>query len=171
MESFLTALLQWSIVEAYFREFAWAWPLNEILHFVGLILLIGIVGMYDLRLLGFAKSVPVAALRRLLPWAIFGFALVVVTGVLFTTGIYVNVAVPPGTVIVNDVYLQLKFVFLLLAGLNLLAFYATGMAGATDQLGAGEDAPRLAKLIAGLSLFCWVGVMYFGRLIPWGQFS
>ena len=102
---------------------------------------------------------------------IFGFGLVTFTGLLFTTGIYINVAVPPHIVLANDVYLQLKLVFLALAGINLLAFYATGMARATDNLGPGEEAPRLAKVIAGGSLFFWVAVMYFGRLIPWGQFS
>jgi hypothetical protein len=50
--------------------------------------------------------------------------------------------------------------------LNLLAFYATGMSRAVDALRPGDDAPGLAKLIAGASLFLWLGVIYFGRLIP-----
>ena len=29
-------------------------------------------------------------------------------------------------------------------------------------------APGMAKLIAGASLFLWLGVIYFGRLIPEG---
>jgi hypothetical protein len=37
---------------------------------------------------------------------------------------------------------------------------------AVDKLGAGEDAPALAKVIAAASLFFWLGVIYFGRLIP-----
>jgi hypothetical protein len=171
MEAFISNIMRWPFVEDYFRAFAWAWPLNEVMHFVGLILLVGIVGMYDLRLLGLAKKVPVGALRQLLPWAFFGLVLVLFSGILFTTGIYTNVGVPPYVVLTHDVYLQMKFVFLGLAGLNLLAFYVTGMARATDNLGPGEDAPPLAKTIAGASLFCWVAVMYFGRLIPWGQFS
>ena len=68
MESFLRTLMQWPVVEDFFRSFAWAWPLTEIVHFVGLTLLVGIVGMFDLRLLGVAKSLPVAPLSRLLPW-------------------------------------------------------------------------------------------------------
>jgi hypothetical protein len=32
----------------------------------------------------------------------------------------------------------------------------------------GPDAPVLAKVIAAASLFFWLGVIYFGRLIPEG---
>lgn len=171
MEAFLNLILRWPFVEDYFRAYAWAWPLNEVMHFTGLILLIGIVGMFDLRLLGVAKGIPVASLRRLLPWGMFGFVLATVTGLLFTTGIYANISVPPGTVLLNDGYLQLKLTFYFLAGINLLAFYVTGMSRAVDALGPGEDAPPLVKTFAGASLFLWFAVMYFGRLIPWGQFS
>ncbi len=171
MEAFLSFILRWPIVEEYFRSYAWAWPLNEIVHFAGLTLLIGIVGMFDLRLLGVARDIPVASLRRLLPWGVFGFVLATVSGLLFTTGIYANVSVEPYVVLINDGYLQLKLIFYFLAGINMLAFYVTGMSRAVDALGPGEDAPPLVKAFAGASLFFWLAVMYFGRLIPWGQFS
>ena len=45
-----------------------------------LCLLIGIVGMFDLRILGIAKGLPLASLKRLLPWGVFGFVLCLVTG-------------------------------------------------------------------------------------------
>lgn len=171
MVDFLNSILQWSITERYFITNTWAWPLNEILHFVGLILLLGIVGMYDLRLLGVAKEIPVAAIRRLLPWATFGFALVTITGLLFTTGVWANLQIDPGTVIVNDGFLQLKLTFYFLAGFNLIGFYVSGAARSTDNLGPGEDAPSKAKMFALMSLICWIAVMYFGRLIPWGQLN
>ena len=52
--------------------------------------------------------------------------------------------------------------------LHLLAFYLTGAARAVDLLGPGEDAPLLAKVIAGASLFLWMGVIVLGRMIPVG---
>jgi hypothetical protein len=171
MDVFLSSILQWPIVESYFTTYSWAWPLNEIVHFAGLILLIGVVGIYDLRLLGVAKEIPMAPLRRLLPWGVFGFILVTVTGLLFTTGIYANLRIDPGTVIVNDGFLQLKLTFYFLAGFNLLGFYYSGVSRAVDNMGAGEDAPPIAKAFAGTSLVLWILVMYFGRLIPWGQLS
>jgi len=158
-------------VEEFLRSYAWAWPLCEFIHFIGLSLLVGIVAMFDLRLLGMAKHLPIAPLRRLLPWGVFGFVLCVGSGAAFVTGIEANVSIHPYVILVNDIWLQLKLLFIFLAGLNLLAFYLTGVSRAVDALGPGEDAPPLAKLIAGTSLFLWVGVMYFGRLIPWGKFS
>jgi hypothetical protein len=65
----------------------------------------------------------------------------------------------------------LKLLFVLLAGINLLMFYVTGMSRIVDELGPGADAPPLAKVIAGTSLFLWIGVMYFARLIPAGKFQ
>ena len=171
MEPFLKYWMRWPASEHFFQHYAWAWPLCETLHFFGLVLLVGIVGMFDLRLLGFAKGLPLAPLRRLLPWGVFGFVLTVVTGLLFVTGIYANVEITPYVVLVNDGYLQLKLLFIFLAGVNLLAFYLTGVSRAVDNLGPGEDAPPLAKVIAGASLFLWFGVVYWGRLIPWGTFS
>jgi hypothetical protein len=171
MEEILNTLLRWPIVEDYFRAYSWAWPLNEVMHFVGLVLLVGIIGMFDLRLMGAFKSVPVQALRRLLPWSLLGFVLASFSGLMFATGVYANISVPTGTVLLNDGYLQLKLIFYFLAGLNLLVFYTTGMSRAVENLGAGEDAPSLAKTIAGASLLFWLAVVYFGRLIPWGEFS
>ena len=160
--------LQLRFVEELIGAYRWVWPLSEILHFIGLTLLVGIVTMFDLRLLGVAKQLPVAPLRRLLPWAVFGFVLCVVTGLLFVTGLWANVKTHPVEALVVDHYLQLKLVFIFLAGLNLLAFYQSGMSRAVDALGPGDDAPPLAKFIAASSLFLWVGVIYWGRLIPWG---
>jgi len=160
--------LQLRFVEELIGAYRWVWPLSEILHFIGLTLLVGIVTMFDLRLLGVAKQLPVAPLRRLLPWAVFGFVLCVVTGLLFVTGLWANVKTHPVEALVVDHYLQLKLVFIFLAGLNLLAFYQSSMSRAVDALGPGDDAPPLAKFIAASSLFLWVGVIYWGRLIPWG---
>ena len=61
--------------------------LCETFHFFGIVLLIGGVGLFDLRILGMAKGLPLAAVRRLLPWGVFGFALcVTVPWVLGTDG-------------------------------------------------------------------------------------
>src|SRR5207244_10776904 len=62
------------------------WPVLETLHFFGLTLLFGTLGVLDLRILGFFKRLPVAPLLRFLPWAITGFVLNMVTGFLFFIG-------------------------------------------------------------------------------------
>jgi hypothetical protein len=166
METFLRTWLEWPSVAAFVARYTWAWPLGETFHFFGIILLIGGVGLFDLRLLGVAKGLPVAAVRRLLPWGVTGFVICVVTGFMFVTGVRANVPSSPYDVIKSNPWLQLKFLFIAFAGLNLLGFYLTGMDRAVDSLRAGEDAPATAKVFAAASLFFWLGVIYFGRLIP-----
>ena len=160
--------LRWPSMEVFMAN-SWAWPTNETFHFIGLCLLIGIVGMYDLRVLGLGKGLPLSSLKRLLPWGVFGFVLCLITGVLFVGGLGANLYGDNAyDVIMRDLWLQLKLLFMFLAGLNLLAFYLTGTARTVDALGPRDEAPPLAKAIAGVSLFCWIAVIVVGRLIPDG---
>ena len=92
----------------------WMWPTLETLHFVGLSLLFGIALLVDLRMLGMLRSVPFAALHRLLPWGILGFGLNLVTGMLFFVG-------DPGQYTQNIAF-QWKLALILLAGINVLYF-------------------------------------------------
>jgi hypothetical protein len=166
MDAFFRYWLKWPSLEIV-MALPWAWPLCETFHFIGLSLLVGIVGTFDLRLLGVAKGLPVEPLRRLLPWGVFGFVLCGVTGGLFVLGLGANL--PDANafdVIMTDFWLQLKLLFILLGGLNLLAFHLTGTSRAVEALGPGDDAPGLAKAIAGTSLLLWLSVVVFGRLIP-----
>lgn len=166
MEAFLRYWLRWPSVEV-FMSLPWAWPLCETFHFIGLCLLVGVVGSFDLRLLGLAKGLPVGPLRRLLPWGVFGFVLCLTTGGLFVLGIGANLAGANAfDIIRGDVWLQLKLLFIVLGGLNLLAFHITGAARAVEAVGPGDNAPAFAQAIAGTSLFLWLGVVVFGRLIP-----
>ena len=48
----------------------WLWPTCEILHYLGLSLLLGTVGLFDLRVLGMAKGIPPRAIHRLVPWGV-----------------------------------------------------------------------------------------------------
>ena len=171
MEQFLRYWMRWPSVEHLIYKYLWVWGVCQSLHFVGMVLLIGTVGILDLRMLGMAKQLPPAALKKLIPWGVFGFMLCLATGFVFVTGMYANINVHPYVVLTSDVFLQLKLLFVLLAGLNLLAFYVTGMSKAVDRLGPGDDAPPLAKVFAGASLFFWIAVMYFARLIPSGKFQ
>src|SRR5436190_18304781 len=164
MEPFLRTWLEWPSVAAFIMKHTWAWPLGETFHFFGIILLVGGVGLFDLRLLGIAKGLPVKAVTRLLPWGVTGFAFCVVTGLMFVTGARANVPMSPYDVIRSNVWLQLKLLFIALAGVNLAVFDLTGMNRAVDHLGPGEDGPMLAQAIAFASLFFWLGVIYFGRL-------
>ena len=133
----------------------WAWPAAEALHFIGLWLLFGIVLMVNLRLIGLMKGIPFAAVHRLLPWAALGLGVNAITGMGF-------VIAAPGQYVENISFFW-KIGLLLLAGLNLL--YVTIFDGPW-KIGAGQDAPLIQKAMAAVTIALWVGVMYYGRMLP-----
>ena len=53
----------------------WWWTFMMAMHFIGLIMIIGTVGLLDIRILGFLKQIPAAPLHRLLPWGMLGLAI------------------------------------------------------------------------------------------------
>jgi uncharacterized membrane protein len=136
-------------------KYWWAFMMD--LHFIGLALLIGTVGILNLRVLGFEKRLTGASLHRLMPWALAGFGINVLTGTLAFIGMPAYYAF--------DVAFWLKILAVLLLGLNAAAFYLTDTFHKVENLGPGDDAPGLAKLIAGSSLFLWFAVITLGRYI------
>jgi len=139
-------------------ESYWVWPTLETLHFTGMVMLIGAVGLFDLRVLGMAKAIPPAALHRLIPWGIAGFVLNVITGILFFIG-------NPDQYAYNPAF-GFKLGFLTLAGLNIVAFYGTAFRE-VKAVPAGGDAPLRSKVITAISLSSWVCVIICGRLLTW----
>jgi uncharacterized membrane protein len=141
------------------NKFWWAFMMD--MHFIGLIMIIGAVGILDLRMLGFAKELPIASLHRLMPWGLAGFAINVVTGVLAFIGM--------PAFYTYDVAFWIKILAILLLGLNAAAFYLTDTFHVVERMGPGEDAPPPAKLIAASSLVLWFGVITLGRYIQFYQ--
>jgi hypothetical protein len=157
----LDTLANWLLttrLSTFVTGYPWVWPALETLHFIGLCLLAGAVGLIDLRLLGMAKRIPLAPLLRLSRWGVVGFTINLLTGILFFVGV-------PGQY-VHNIAFQLKMLFIVLAGLNVLVFNLAVFRH-TATLGAGEDAARSAQVVAAVSLFLWVGVMYLGRMLPY----
>jgi hypothetical protein len=131
-----------------------AWPICESLHFLGLSLIVGTVGLFDLRLLGMGKGLEPAALHRLVRWGMLGFVLNAVTGAMFFAGI-------PYQYIYNGAF-RAKMLCLLLLGVNVLVFYLIASRD-VSTLGPDEAAPMRAKVAAAVSLFLWTAVICFGR--------
>ncbi len=155
----MDAFIDWIVstrLSWFVTNFRWVWPILESLHFCGLTLLAGTVGLFDLRVLGFAKGIAPSTLHATLPWGIAGFGVSVVTGVMFISG-------APDQYFYNDAFL-LKVVFLALMGANALLFYRREFAR-VRALGPHDDAPHGAKLVAGASLVFLVAIMLCGRMI------
>jgi hypothetical protein len=130
------------------------WISSETLHFVGLSLLVGIVLMIDLRALGVLPAASFTALERLLPWAALGFAVNIVTGMLFFVA-------RPDFYTENPAFYW-KLLFVLLASANTLYFFFDE--GWTTN--PGSDVRLVTKVVAASALALWVGVMYWGSMLP-----
>ncbi len=152
------AIVQWSYDVGLFgfMNSQWGWPIIESLHFLGLSMLIGTVGLFDLRMLGVAKSLSLQSLHAFIPVGVAGFILNVVTGTMFFLS-------APAQYLYNPAF-QLKATCLAIAGLNMVVFYQVASRSVVE-VGSGEDVPRAARVFAAVSLLAWAGVITFGRLL------
>lgn len=155
-------LLAWlnatALAEAM-RSSLWMYPIVEIVHIVGFSILVGSVAMFDLRVLGFARRVPVMVLGRfLLPWSLASLLLIVPAGLMMFSA-------HPHDMMANKVF-QLKLVLIGLAGVNAAAFHAGAYRSAPgwDTQGA---APPLARGHALASLALWIAIISCGRLLAY----
>ena len=136
----------------------WMWPVCESLHFVGLALVIGIAGMFDLRMMGvIMRRVPVATVMQLRGWAGVGVTINLVTGLLFFIG-------APAQYIGNSAFWW-KVLFLFVAFVNILWFETT-QGRKMLTLAPGDPIPFSHRLAGATSLFSWLMVLYWGRMLP-----
>ena len=142
-------------IKSFVLEHPWVWPASETLHFLGMSLMFGVLMIVNLRLLGFMKKMPFAAVHRLLPFGILGFGINFVTGMLFF--------IAASEQYTENVSFHWKMILLELAGLNFL--FLTVFDGAWS-LAPGDEPPLVDKVLAASALGLSVGVMYFGRMLP-----
>ena len=158
MTESLVQAIEGGAINTWVLSTYWLWPLLEIIHFIGLSLLLGSMLVVDLRLAGYLRQIDIISTHRLLPWAVIGFVMNLATGFLFFMG-------DPARYSIN-IGFQMKMVLVLIAGLNVLVFVwkINPVIGDWDSHG---DTPALAKTVAWVSLVAWSGVLLLGRLIPY----
>jgi hypothetical protein len=153
------ALLQWlhdSWLGEYTRHTFWVFTTGLVIHFIGLCLLLGAMLVVDLRLLDLFKRVPIRAVATLLPIAIFGFGLNLLTGFVFF-------CFDPFSYWQNPAF-RTKMVLVLIAGLNALWVRFTAQ-GALRSADPDQRTGVMLKISAVGSLLLWFSVILFGRLI------
>src|SRR5476649_2261304 len=101
------------------HESLFMYPLVESAHVLTLCLFLGMAIMFDLRLLGFTLTrVPITEFkRRLGPWMVAGFVVMVITGFLLFYAIPIRSY--------QSIWFRGKVVALVLAGLNAYIFHNT----------------------------------------------
>ncbi|GLZ08476.1 hypothetical protein Acsp03_59420 [Actinomadura sp. NBRC 104412] len=137
----------------------WIYPLTESAHLIGLATMFGAIAVFDLRLLGFARRVPVSGLaRQALPWSRAGFGLAAASGSLLFSANATQVAYNPA--------FQVKMVLIGAAALNVLVFH-TGVFRTVEHWDTAARTPPSARAAAVVSLIAWPTVIVCGRLIAY----
>lgn len=136
------------------RTIPWLYPTFETGHYIGLSLLVGGIMLIDLRVLGFARALPLKSMIGLLPFVWIGFLINVFTGsMLFIYG---------ATNFGPNRAFQIKMAFMVLAGLNALAFDLAVRRSGSSWV-AADRPPNFVKGVATLSLIFWICVVTTGR--------
>lgn len=155
-------LLGWianSALSQAMRYSLWLYPIIEIVHIIGFVVLVGAVAMFDLRLLGFSRHVSVQALaRHLLPWSLASLLLIVPAGLMLFSA-------HPREFADSFVFL-LKLSLIAAAGLNALLFHALAYRS-VEEWDINWPAPPVARLHAVVSLGLWIAVISCGRLLAY----
>jgi hypothetical protein len=141
-----------------------AYSVLESLHVWSLAVFFGLVVMFDLRLLGWTmRKIPISEFsRRLLPWTVGVFVIVVITGTILFY------AIPLRSY--QNIFFRFKMILLVLAGLNVWMFHSRVF----PKLAAWDvdaDPPRAARIAGALSLVLWIGVVVSGRMIAYNWFD
>jgi hypothetical protein len=133
------------------RSSSWAYPALEVVHIVGIALLLGNLVLLEMRVFGRAPSLAVRELARLsLGLALAGFALAAVSGLtMFAT--------QPGELLSNRAF-TVKMLLLMAAGCNAAWFHGR------DSLGRLDGLAR-AQMLA--STLLWLAVITCGRWIAY----
>jgi hypothetical protein len=156
--SILRAVEQ-SLPAVAMRGELWLYPAVETVHLWGIAVLVGAVILFDLRLLGFARAIPLRALaRHLLRWAVSALLLIVPSGLLMFSA-------HAGDFIDNRAFV-LKMVLLMLAATNAAALHA-GVLRSAAAWDVAVAAPLAARLHAVTSIVLWLCIVGCGRLIAY----
>ena len=141
----------------------WTYPIVESLHAIGVAVFLGLLLVWDLRLLGVLFTrVPVTEVwARLIPWIAAGAVFMMVTG------IALFVAKPVYSW--GHVFFRIKVVALILALANAVAFHF-GIERRVVDWDCVPIPPRAARIAGVCSIALWAVIVVAGRLIGYNWF-
>ena len=153
------AALESAPIAVAMRQELWLYPIVEIVHITGFVVLVGSIVVLDLRLLGLNTTISARDLsRHILPWTLGALIVIVPTGILMFMAHAHD--------LIGNRAFQVKLSLLLLAGVNAAVFH-TGAYRSYAQWDRGVSPPSRVKLHAVASLAIWVGVLACGRLLAY----
>jgi hypothetical protein len=156
----MIALCHWleaTSVGSTIAQSAWIFPAIESIHMFGIVTVVGATSILDLRLMGLSlKNDTVSSVAGgTLRWALYGFALMLVTGVLMF--------VSEASRCYTNTGFRWKMLLIALAGVNALFFHFTAYRS-VDKWDKGGT-PFGAKFAGAFSILMWFGIVALGRWI------
>ncbi|HEY0628309.1 MAG TPA: DUF6644 family protein [Sphingomicrobium sp.] len=134
-----------------------AYPFANLVHILGLIMLVGGIGILDLRLAGLFRRLPAAPLASALtPIALAGLLLMIPSGV--------TMFAADASALIHSTTFRTKLLLIALALANAAAFRFLWHAR-IEQWDA--DPPAWGRLMAAASLLLWLSVASLGRWIAY----
>lgn len=149
--------LQFSWLGTFVAENLWAYPVLETLHVIGMTVLVGVLGLTNLRVLGYKPELPLVGTRELLPLAWGGFTVNLITGL----GLFASDAV----YFFNSWTFRIKILLIILAGINAAILSSRIFRDVGVQ--ADVELPSSTRWVAITSLIFWVGAIFAGRLVAY----
>ena len=146
------------------RESYYVWPLMESAHVLTLGLFVGTAFITDLRLLGWSlRQIPVSEVtNRLLPWTRWGFAGMVLTGLLLVYGNPLRYY--------SNLFFRVKLILLLIAAINIFIFHR-GIHRRVADWDTDPEIPRQAWIAGAVSMGVWSLIVVAGRMIAYNWFE
>lgn len=153
----LAERLERSALGAWARGSEAAYPLANLVHLLGLVMLVGAIGVFDLRLMGLFRRLPAVALAQgLIPLAAAGLALMAASG-------FVMFSADAGPLARSAVF-RWKLALIAAALVNVVAFHRLW----SRRIGEwAAHPPPAARLAAAASLGLWLAAAALGRLIAY----
>jgi hypothetical protein len=156
-EAHILHWIQHSALGELMRRDGWLFPACQALHFIGMSLLFGAIGLVDVRILGYFKSIPIPAVLKLIPIAIAGFVLNLSTGAAFFASNPYQYWPSP--------MFKLKMAVIIWAGVNAL-YFTFAEHRKLAQVAADFEPDFRSRVLAGTSIVFWLIVILAGRLLP-----
>ena len=159
----LAEWLEQTSLALWVTESEYGFAIVVAVHLLSLILSVGVLVWFDLRLLGVSMlRIPVSRLyRRLMPWVLTGFAL------MFASGGVLMAAY--ATAAFNNIYFRIKVAAILLAGANAVFYHRV----TERQIARWDEARRPsppARAAGLISIVLWASVILAGRAMSYTIF-
>lgn len=136
----------------------WGYPIVLCCHSIGMSLVVGVVLMLGVRVLGYARGIPLSAFETLFKFAWAGFLLNAGSGVLLFMA--------NGQALIANWTFLLKIVLIVVGSVLLYGLWRRA-AGEPEAMQSKTAFTPATRALAAATILCWLGAITSGRYIAY----